>query len=580
MSESKRIVKTVSGKFTPRSSCVSIEGLFYEIGVDAFKIDNSLHSKTKYFKKDNPNLGFDLSSNKYVDRRVVALARVITGIDERGQAIFGETSEPSGYTWMRFGVGVLNTKVIDTVIAKELNIPFEYARNYRANQGGQIYDYTQKNSLVCDVNYEGPYSRLMFRGAGIPVCTKLDAAGTQLEIGEAVQYDPYKNVVIQNPNGDRFYALNVAIAESAGFKEDIFDGFYKKPGNITGKKGNKQHFHFKEGDWAEKNRLERKSRNLITENKPYTFGVEIETSIGYVPARYGAMYRFKCVRDGSLPEEGGEYISNVLSKDIGFTWIEGMCEQLKKRCSINANCSVHTHIGKVPCTKEFAIAMYRLGEKIQAELFDMLPYSRTDHAYNPKYGIKKNYCKPLPRLFKDADLRQLLRADGRETFKELISKLDKELNSFLLGTLGGENGTATVYPKEGFERKHNRKTKLHVDPTKWHRSARYYWLNLLNLNFDDKCTVEVRCHSGTTNYRKIKNWILISMALCYYAERKFKECVDPNYPITLKEIISFSYPNNKSEILEYIEERKERFSKVRDRNEMIKQEELEYKKDE
>mgnify|MGYP001000055303 FL=1 len=88
-------------------------------------------------------------------------------------------------------------------------------------------------------------------------------------------------------------------------------------------------------------------------------------------------------------------------------------------------------------------------------------------------------------------------------------------------------------------------------------------LNKLAVNNKNINTIEFRVHSATTNYTKIKNWILICMGILFVAESKkhrIINSINSNTPITLKDVITWAYTgSNREKLLAYIELRKKTF---------------------
>jgi hypothetical protein len=359
------------------------------------------------------------------------------------------------------------------------------------------------------------------------------------------------------------------------------------------------------------------STNLITESKPYTFGVELETSSGTVPAHaWLNRLNIKCVRDGSIP--AGEYVTGVLKGDQGFNHLKTICNELAVRCKTNQQCGVHVHIGNIAFTKEFNVLVYVLGQMLQDELFSMLPASRKGNTY----------CTPLnsTKWLNSSKLRTLLLPSLSSTeYKLALHDVYNDLFSHL--SLGAKlsKGLSRVKPHPGGHYAGG------------HSSPRYNWLNLIVGNFAQRgtssstiaqipthfdengerppstrprgysfqtgeflggfdpyreavrsltnrrvpsmsssnareikknivenFTIEFRCHSATLNYVKVKNWILICMGIVSFVENRSARILDAlrtGKYLTLAEVISATYSKKKTEILlKYIQERKSIFN--------------------
>jgi hypothetical protein len=105
-------------------------------------------------------------------------------------------------------------------------------------------------------------------------------------------------------------------------------------------------------------------------------------------------------------------------------------------------------------------------------------------------------------------------------------------------------------------------------------SSRYTWLNLNNCSYKfSPDTIEFRCHSGTTDYDKMYNWILICMCFVSFVENNPRFIIEAfkNYNkysivdrgnLDLSDIINVGLANNQEEasrLKAYISERKEKF---------------------
>jgi hypothetical protein len=293
-----------------------------------------------------------------------------------------------------------------------------------------------------------------------------------------------------------------------------------------------------------------KGFNALHENKPmtyvkmlgkkYTWGVEIETSSGYLPEYLDDMLVYDAVHDGSLRDEegnvyGGEYVTGVLRGDLGLQQLKLLCNELSKRCMINKKCGVHVHIGGATFNKESVILMFYLYKKMESAIFGMLPESRRNN----------EYCRKLPELGINIDLIK----SNREYYIDLYySNIMRYLSS-------------------GYELNHSvNKKKDHPKGFKCgydHNTARYCWVNFIPAVFNTRknqiYTIEFRPHSASTSYNKIKNWLFICIALIDVVENHKNE-IYKNPNITLNEIIRLVYPNNFTNLIDYIEKRTLKFS--------------------
>jgi hypothetical protein len=168
----------------------------------------------------------------------------------------------------------------------------------------------------------------------------------------------------------------------------------------------------------------------------------------------------------------------------------------------------------------------------------MLPASRRTN----------EYCRELGRFhfgdlnnFKDAMDYQININSAYETIRNYVAHVDRidpsrinKKNQHPLGNKCGYN----------------------------HSTPRYCWLNLVPAMFDTRgngvYTVEIRSHSGTLSYTKIKNWILISMAIMWFAENE-QEYIRTK-TVKLKDVIQAAYPKKGLKLMDYIYERVAKFA--------------------
>jgi hypothetical protein len=293
--------------------------------------------------------------------------------------------------------------------------------------------------------------------------------------------------------------------------------------------------------------ISEKASILSNITEKYSFGIEYETSSGYIPKRYLYKTALVPLKDGSL-DGGIEYTTLPLQGASGIQSIINQCKLLSKYCTINDRCSYHVHIGNVPKTKEFGLAFYMLFKQIQEELFEIIPPYKKDVEWLIRR--KKDYCKSLRslNLFSNSIVR------NNEIDKD---SLNKEFNKLFLFLTEGvpesehnnlQNG---IHPRSG--------------QGKWNWKSRYYALNMINLYFAKSGTVEFRMHTPTINVFKVLNWLFICIAIVKYAEENTLKILGAKDKINLNEVLSV-YNNLDEEGLkvseylqEYVLSRKESF---------------------
>jgi hypothetical protein len=279
-----------------------------------------------------------------------------------------------------------------------------------------------------------------------------------------------------------------------------------------------------------------------THGMKYTFGVEIETCDGYMD--YQDDLSLSCVPDGSI--EGMEYVTGVLQGDKGLEMLKSICNRLNdNNCYVDKSCGLHVHIGGANFNRKFSILSLMLGQMIQNEVFKIIPPSRSS----------SNYCYKIKHRYKEIKYvnKKLYPRTHSRTLKLLAEYVHSDTAEF-----GVSNNKNTAHP---YGRYH---------------SSRYTWINLNNCSYKfTPDTIEFRCHSGTTDYKKMYNWILICMCFVSFIENNPRKIIEefkgynpdemykiiPSSKITLKDIISAGIKSEieAKKLLDYVEKRKEKF---------------------
>lgn len=254
----------------------------------------------------------------------------------------------------------------------------------------------------------------------------------------------------------------------------------------------------------------------------YSFGLEFETSAGYVPADI-------CFRDGLIPLRDGsisgvEYSSVVLSGNSGLQLLKQECDTLKKYTVFDKNCALHIHLGGYPISPERIMYLYKLLYFIQDEIEVLLPRLSF---YTSEYKDNgKDYCAKIPFF---------------NTFSELYYYMSCNNTNFL-GDL--------------YQAHPNDINKEH----KWNITTRYHNFNFVNMLFyTSPKTLELRFFRPTFNFEKILLWLAIFNGLLMYAQSEsndmsLQQVESDDLTETLKytslsHILSIVYPDN---IYDYI----------------------------
>jgi Putative amidoligase enzyme len=395
----------------------------------------------------------------------------------------------------------------------------------------------------------------------------------------------YNNILVRIKGYGNLLALNQKLLESLGFIEDMSTGvWYFKKGlsasaiskfsKIDNKRiykdrgynieDNTDDFESKKNSYT--NYPLRVSKNAVRFAKflgNITYGLEIETSTGYLPENIQYQTGVVICRDGSI--DNAEYVTVPMRGAKGLQNIKYLSSELKKRVEIDLKCSFHIHIGNISDDRFFLMSLYALGIRLQDEIYTMFPYFKT--AWE---GIKKqDYNKKLRKLGIGK-----LKSNCKDEFKNYVDdaycRLFKWLND-------------DHEPSDDFNRNNHR----HRQTAKWNRKQRYYWINFMNMFFSERKTIEFRLHQATVNHYKMINWLFICNAIIKYAEFNAKSILSSGDPIKLDNVLDFyknHYKTNDAELLSnylktYVNDRKSYFEKDRKNKDYTSIKELETDKD-
>ena len=237
----------------------------------------------------------------------------------------------------------------------------------------------------------------------------------------------------------------------------------------------------------------------LAKHLDYTFGLEFETSQGYIPEDI-------CYRDGLIPLRDGsitapEYSTVVLNGNQGISLLHQQIETLKEYTSFNKECSLHVHLGNYPLKPDTIFNLYKVCKYLENELESILPrLTFCSRAYKDN---EKDYCKKLKNYSSFEDMYYKL--VGRKFF-----------------------GSFTQAHPDDKERKR-----------KWNVVNRYYFVNFINaLCYKVNKTIEFRFLRPTYNFKKILLWLYIFNGILKYSEKYY----NPDCYITLRIIIKKCYP--------------------------------------
>ena len=377
---------------------------------------------------------------------------------------------------------------------------------YREETGLIVYNYSIKEYVILNDN--------LLQGV-------VDVADGNLIIGYFNNNTKYSKIT--DKNGKSHWLYNVEIFNNnKEYREHLSTGNFYHISTLQAWKFNKIEFPNKNYKYSLPydskgiigNNLKNYNENYnpeISQNiKNYapllenlSFGLEFETTKGHIPDRVLNQYGLIPLRDGSI--SGIEYVTVPMEGEKGLQCTADILKELKKRTSYSdETCSLHLHLGNIPRTKEFILAFFKVGMKIQDEMFQMFPLYKK---YN--YHIKnKNYSAPLP------------------TF-EILSQLDPIIDS---RNIDENFGILYKYLSMGQEFKSVGNSLDNVlshpaDPNgnqKWNVKTRYYLYNILPLIFGNKQTIEFRIHTPTYDVNKILPFIFMNSLIVNFVIRNQK----------------------------------------------------------
>lgn len=323
---------------------------------------------------------------------------------------------------------------------------------------------------------------------------------------------------IVDREGSKHYCVNEQIIENQKlYKESLKDGlFYLKSSKRAveftkipdcSQEEKRRLSYSVDADLIKSNKISHKEgfdypyndfvKDLGHFTNDFTFGLEFETTKGLIPQRICRKLGLIPLRDGSV--DGLEYVTIPLKGRNGLQTVIESAKQLKRRTEIDSNCSLHLHIGGVPRTEKFFLALYKVLFLLQDEIFEMFPIYKKEHR-----GLKKkHFTKPL--YYKDVMLhldKSITDDNLTENFAELFRYLSmgRDYSEY-------QNSLDNVISHPS-------------DPngtSKWNIKSRYNWVNLIPLLFGNKQTIEFRVHTATHHYGKIMLYMVICMGLVQYA---------------------------------------------------------------
>lgn len=400
--------------------------------------------------------------------------------------------------------------------------------------------------------------------------------------------NPFNNIKVRFKNEGTFIAYSADVFRDMKFIEDVAVGIIYPKNELSSTNIKRlqtirnEKSHTSRGYNIEDNVDDFKTKVTNYNNSPIvisknayqyakflgniTFGAEIEIAQGNIPEHIQHRHGLVICRDGSI-DGGPELVTIPLTGAKGLQNLDCISKELQDRGSISLACSLHLHIGNIRMDKSFLTAVYVLGRKIQDELFTMFPFYKTDHR-----GIKrKNYNKKLDSL----------------SIHPCLDSSKESMDAYLA------DSTAKIFDFLAEGKMHiselNKKTRQHPEQRKWEQNSRYYWLNMMNIFFTHRNTVEFRLHTPTTNSAKMINWLFICNAIIKYADLNTEHILTtPKKKISIKEVFdvySTAYPDDKNAaflskyLYEYFLQRQDDFKKDLEKDDKISEWDITQDKD-
>lgn len=226
-----------------------------------------------------------------------------------------------------------------------------------------------------------------------------------------------------------------------------------------------------------KNKINTEVMYNYVDELPYTFGMEFETSAGYIPEE--ELYRVGLIplRDGSIT--GLEYSTIVLGGNNGLNALREQINVLKEYTIFDKECSLHIHLGSFTLTPEVLLRLNNLFAGSDIDYY-VVPWAFQTAQYKAN---GKDYC---------VKNRQFA------SFEALYS------------SLVGRNYFGNLFQPHPADTSGDRK---------WNISSRYKALNLVNaVCYNNAKTAEFRFLRPTYNFDKILVWLFVLGAFVKYAE--------------------------------------------------------------
>jgi hypothetical protein len=223
-------------------------------------------------------------------------------------------------------------------------------------------------------------------------------------------------------------------------------------------------------------------------------------------------YHFSQVYDGSLDNQTGvEFVSNAFSGDCLLFKLKNFCRELENRnYYVDKSCGLHVHIATSK-RLDYVKKVYAFYSVFENMFFRMLPKSRQNNTY----------CRKFTCIYNNISLDKIKRCKKALEFQKLLY---------------ASHSPATI---KAYKKNH-------------YNGKRYGWINFHSLFF--RGTIEIRSHSGTISYNKIKNWLLMHLRVLHFIKNLPLETI-----CELPQTDSFFLSLFDDELKKYIKQRWSKF---------------------
>lgn len=197
--------------------------------------------------------------------------------------------------------------------------------------------------------------------------------------------------------------------------------------------------------------------------------------------------------DGSLQKNGKEFQTPKLSGEVGEKLLQELCMKLVKNdFHVDKTCGLHIHLDTSDMAGNF--------ERIRNTMLFYLYFEPVIYSYLPFSRRTNRYCMPLAQFYHEDEII------GCDTVEQLEKIWYREQEKGIID-----------------DRKKNK-----------YDTTRYAGVNMHSMLSNGH--IEIRHHSGTIDYTKIKNWITLHLAILDKAQRiPLSELVKIKFILDLKQ---------------------------------------------